>query len=126
MKKLIYLFLFLAGSTTFINCGDDEEDCVAPALSQNIIGFWNTAGEEVEFKADGTLLDPGHGLLDVKIFDVQLTEKTYSINADTLTIRGESPDGQYASWDDHTLVKNECNLIQLDFQGFPTLMSRQE
>lgn len=89
MKLLKLSILFL--SVLFLSsCGDD--DCEAPALSENIVGKWEVVvtGLEAEFQADGTLIDPDGAFIEGELNGVELNEKSYTIDGNTLNVKAAS------------------------------------
>ncbi len=124
-KKLCYSVLFLFVALMSISCGDD---CTAPALSENIVGKWKITltGEEIEFKADGTLIDPNDGLIGGELNGVVLDEKSYEIvDGDTFSARA-AKDTQFLE-SEFNVTLNECDKITIadPFFGLNIAMERQ-
>ncbi len=113
LKKLsVFLFVFVIG---FSSCGDD--DCAAPAISENIIGTWDTtvSSGEVEFKSDGTYIDNNDALLGVEINGVVYDDRTYVVNGDSLVLTVSDPNGSGESSIGFEVTQNECDEIKLSF-----------
>lgn len=123
------LFLLLAFTVLGLSsCSKDDEDCVAPDLAENIIGTWDLelSMGEVEFQADGTLIDPDDTLFGVEINGVVYSEKTYVVDGTTLSVTAAAPNGGGSSSADFEVTSNECDEIVLDIGfGFSDTMNRK-
>ncbi|MEM9835749.1 MAG: hypothetical protein AAF828_04575 [Bacteroidota bacterium] len=108
---LLFAFFVLTFTTS---CGDDEDDCMAPELSANIVGSWNATTGAATFQADGTLIDPDDAIIGAEINGVVYTRKSYSVNQDTLTVVAMPPTGSGMISSDFVAIQNECNRIVLD------------
>jgi hypothetical protein len=126
--KLFKLGLFLLLSLNLVvltSCGDDDENCVAPAVSENIIGTWTVMGSTVEFQSDGTLIDPDGALIEVEINGEIYDQKSYVVNDNTLELTAMPSNGSGSSSADLEIAGNECNKITLSVLGFSVDMNRQ-
>jgi hypothetical protein len=114
MKNLKYtLLLFALLSTLLITaCGDDDGDCVPPDVPENIIGKWSVStGGNVEFKADGTLIDPD----DALTVGGGLDQKTYVATNVKLTVTAQNLSGSSFLETDFDIFSNDCDQIVLTF-----------
>ncbi|MEM1322712.1 MAG: hypothetical protein AAGG75_20775 [Bacteroidota bacterium] len=106
------------------SCGDD--DCAAPTLSDNIVGEWSVQlGGDVEFKANGELVDLDGSLIEGEINGVPLAQKTYQVMGDTLLSLTASDGGVNALGVDFDVDDNQCNEITLSILGIPLKMTRK-
>lgn len=120
INHLPFLFFF---TLSIFSCG--SEDCTVPTLAENIIGSWEVALNKstVEFKTDGTLIDPTEILISGEINGTILDEKSYEVeDASTLTVRA-SKGSQFVEVS-YQVIKNECNEITLEVLGFATDLRR--
>lgn len=119
------LFLLLAAATLcFTSCGDD--DCTAPALSENIVGSWTVVtGETVEFQSDGTLVDPDDGIIGAEVNGVVFSDKSYAIlGSDSLFVEAADPAGSGSTSFTFPVTENECDDITLELLGVGVGLSR--
>jgi len=89
-----------------------KDDCIAPNISENIIGVWEVSGDEVEFKADGTFIDENDAILGVG----DMSTKTYTITEDELEVSASSV-GDFGSTTitvGFLILENECDEIKID------------
>ena len=93
MKNLLYYFLAL---TLIIATSCDKDDDKCENLDTAIIGSWEItvfpiAQGDVEFKANGDLIDLDNTFLAAEIGGVSLDKRTYDIETDsTFSVRAES------------------------------------
>lgn len=93
MKNLLYYFLAL---TMIIATSCDKDDDKCENLDTAIIGSWEVtvfpiAQGNVEFKANGDLIDTDNTFLAAQVGGVTLDRKTYTIETDsTFSVRAES------------------------------------
>ena len=125
--KILNILLISSLLVLSIACNDDDDDpCDAGNLAENIVGSWiisldDSSGGEVEFKADGTLVDDDDiivgflGGSDHKHYVVSSNEEfTATAVKDSFTIESEI----YVS-------KYSCNEINLDNFGLEMKMTRK-
>ena len=128
MKNLFLGFLAFF-VVTLVSCTQEDETCVAPAVATNIIGTWevSVSGGNVTFNTDNTFLDPSGALLSGNINGVELTEKTYSVTADSLYLRAGSPLSSENVSVTVPVTKNECDVITITITviGVPLNLNRQ-
>ncbi len=128
LSKVSFLCLVLIGAVLSA-CKDEPIDpaCVAPQVSSNIVGTWKVTGgvSTVEFKADGTLLDPESDIIGGEINGDTLKVKTYVASNDSLYVKAASATS--ANFVDVTfpITGNACDTITLDFINIPILLVRQ-
>ena len=112
------LFLLLAISTS---CG---EQCTAPDLDENIIGNWRmtVTGNMIEFRADGTLIDPNAALIGGQMGGVVLDQKSFEVlGADLIKVRAES--GSEFLELEYAVPSNFCDELRIiAFNGEITLI----
>ena len=111
-----YALLFMAiGSISLSSCSKEDDDCVAPAVSQNILGTWTAelSPGDVTFNSNGTYVDDDEALFGAEVNGVVLSVRTYVITGDTLTLNIASPDSSNTASSDFLISQNECNQIKL-------------
>ena len=125
------LFFYLLGAMllTFTAC-DKDDDCNTDNLETNIVGEWNVqlggiSIGQVDFNANGTVVDASGVLIDNQIGGITVTSKTYSIpDNSTITLTGS--DGT-TSVDAHVSVNSfDCDEIDVTYQGTDLKMRRVE
>jgi hypothetical protein len=125
--KILNFFLISSLLIMSIACNDDDDDpCDAGNLAENIVGSWmisidDSSGGDVEFKADGTLVDDDDiivgfiGGSDHKHYVVTSNEDfTATAIKDSFMIEAEI-----------YVTKNSCNEIILDNFGLEMKMTRK-
>ncbi len=110
--------LFLLATISLIgfsSCSNDDEDCAAPAIEENIIGTWAAmvGSGDVEFKTDGTYVDDDEALFGIEVNGVVYDQRTYVVSGTTLTLTVATPDGSGTSSTDFEVSQNECDEIKL-------------
>lgn len=120
LKRSLLLMLF-SGLFVFTACNDDDEDCMPPALSENIVGEWevSTTNDVVEFQADGTLIDPN----DAVVGGSSTADKTYVASGMTLTVTVSDGGASFSS--EFDVTSNECDEIVVTFIGVDVTFTRQ-
>jgi hypothetical protein len=121
-----FFLLILVSGIAFSSC-KKEDSCTPPDVTENIVGTWDlrlSAGA-VEFKADGTLLDPSDALYGVEINGVVYDQKSYSISGSTLTITAMPSAGNGSSSIDFEITGNKCDEIKIEVLGFTETMVRK-
>lgn len=108
-------------------CTQEDTDCVAPAVDQNIVGTWTVTGgvATVEFEANGTLIDPSDDILGGVINGDTLSVKTYSIANDTLYTVAASATTTNSIDAQFPIDDNECDKITLSVIGLPFVLTRE-
>lgn len=115
---LIYLLALTA-------CNKDD-DCVAPAFAENIIGTWNTpaAGDSVSgtatFNSDGTGTASEGSLFSAEINGTPVNDFEWQASGNTLSITNSLQNSATVSYDLES-TKNECDKISLNFAGLFTI-----
>ena len=119
------LFLLAAFTLVGLSSCSKDDDCTAPAISENIIGFWNPVlgGGEVEFKTDGTYVDDDESLFGIEVNGVVYDQRTYAITGDTLTLTVADPNGGGESSTEFEVVQNECDELKFEIDVFGTLFT---
>lgn len=120
------LFLVVIGMVFVISaCSEDE--CVAPGVSENIIGNWKvTAGTGVvEFKTDGTFTDPDDDIIGGEINGEILDQKTYTATSDSLFVEAASATSSNAVSATFPVEGNECDKITVSLIGTNVELTRQ-
>ncbi len=124
MDKLIPTFMISLIFLLF-GCSKDEDSC--DNLSSNIVGKWEMSFDNsiVEFKSDGTVIDPNESLIGGEANGSDLTDKTYKVDGMQLTIRAEeSGGGQFISVE-LDVTESTCDKITMSFIGIPVTMDRR-
>ena len=113
--------MLLSGLFVWSACNDDDDDCTAPALSENIVGEWevSTSGDLVEFQADGTLIDPNDAVIGASAS----ADKTYEVDGMTLTVTVSESGASFSS--EFDVTSNECDEIVITFIGIDVTFKRQ-
>ncbi len=123
LKNGLFL-LFAISLLGFSACKKD--DCTAPLVEENIIGTWEESfsDDEVEFKADGTLIDENGALFEVESNGVIYSDKSYTIANDVLTITVADPANASAfASADFDIIQNECDEIKLEVNFLGTVVT---
>ena len=126
--SLKLLFLSFSMLTILASCGkdDDLDGCDLTSIEKTIVGKWvyPLTNETVEFKADGTLVDPQNSTIVGTVSETEPTIKTWQVDAsgnlEVKAITGSSST-------DATIIINEftCDEIMTTFFGFPRTLERQ-
>ena len=115
------MLMLLSGLFLFTACNDDDDDCMAPALSENIVGEWevSSTNDVVEFQSDGTLVDPN----DAVIAGSSNSDKTYVASGMTLTVTLSEGGSSFST--EFDVTSNECDEITVSFIGNDVVFTRQ-
>ncbi len=115
MKNLCFFFISIF---LFVSCSKDD-NCEATSLESTIVGKWDvralgsTTGQ-IEFKADGTLIDPDDALLGGEVNGMVLDQKSYTVISDTqFSARAEN--GSNFIEYDFDVIDYSCDKITIDF-----------
>jgi len=109
------------------SCSDDEDNCVAPSLEENIIGTWSgktklgsTTFEgptTVIFNADGTMID-NDLLISGEVNGTVLNEKSWKlIGTAGTTLEVKASSGSNFVSGELELVENSCDFISFELVG---------
>jgi len=130
-SKKNVIFLLLVGLIGLSSCSksSDDNSCIAPALSENIIGSWTTdydPDSRAEFKTDGTLIDPNDIIFAGNINGLVLDLKTYSVTNQTVSIMATSSiDNSIGSLGaEFVISSNECAEIKFPVLGITVTLTR--
>lgn len=123
--KVNVLFFLLGMFVFFSSCDDDDEPCEPGTLSENIIGTWTASYEEgdVEFLADGTLIDPNDVMIGAEINGTVLDEKTYTATDESITLTAAS--GELSSEATVDVTSFDCDAIEVSIFGIPATLTRK-
>lgn len=121
--KFFKSILFLLGIAFLTSCGDD--DCEPPTLAENIVGTWEVviSNEDVEFRADGTLIDPNDAIIGGEINGTVLNEKSYTVSGTTVNVRAAS--GSQFVDADLEMSNIECDEMTASVFGIPVQLKRK-
>ena len=130
LLKQSFALLAICSVLFLTACQQQSDDCTPPALEQNIVGKWNATWENnatVEFKSDGTLIDASDAIFGIEVNGVQYSVKTYEIrNNSDLYVRAEAPNDPTQNADaTFPIIKNECDVITVEFLGIGADLERQ-
>lgn len=122
-------FLFVLAAFFVILSSCKKDDCEAGALDTVIVGTWdvivlgsNTG--EVEFKANGDLIDADDILVGGESGGESFNIKSYVVNSDSLlTLKAESVSGSSIEYD-LDITSFDCDRIEFDFGGIPGYFDR--
>lgn len=125
--KILNLLLLASLLAVSIACNKDEDDPCTD-LGDTIVGSWsvNALGMDVgdvEFKSDGTLIDPDGVLVEGEVGGVILDEKSYVVHADTSFTCIASKGSNSLSFD-YDVISFSCDEIKMDVIGIVATMSR--
>ncbi len=126
MKIINFLLLaFLLAVSVACN-KDDDAPCTD--LADTIVGSWSVIAlgidmGDVEFKSDGTLIDPDGALIDAVAGGVVLDEKSYNVNGNVaFTATAEKGDNSVEL--EYDVISIECDEIDISMFGFAATMKR--
>lgn len=122
--KLGFFLLLSLNLLVLTSCGDDD-NCVAPAVSENIVGSWTIMGSTVEFQSDGTLIDPDDAIFGTEINGVVYDQKTYVATDTNLEVTAMPSSGSGSASADLDIVGNECDKITFSIIGISVDMNRK-
>jgi hypothetical protein len=116
------LFFSLLTALLVISCCKKDEECMPGNLDTNIIGQWTVTSTgftlgDVEFKANGDLIDVNNILAGGTVGGITLDQKTYSVQDNAnFTIRA----GNGTDFLDYffTVQSYTCDEINLNVTGF--------
>ena len=129
MQRSIKLLLLSFSMLIMLaSCGkdDDLDGCDLTSIEKTIVGKWvyPLTNETVEFKADGTLIDPQNSTIGGVASESEPTIKTWQMDANG-NVEVKSVTGSSST--NATIVINEftCDEIMTTFFGFPRTLERQ-
>lgn len=127
--KKVILAALVSGTFFMTSCDtqNDPGSCTPPAVESNIVGTWKVqfSSGTVEFKSDGTLVDPNDDIFGASVNNDVFTEKTYNVMNDTLNVTAASPTTSNSANASFPITKNECDKITLDLLGTSVELDRQ-
>lgn len=127
--QIISLF-FLLG---LIACKKETEpptpSCTATSLKEIIVGTWTIKALEqnigqVEFKADGTLIDPDGSLIGGSVNGVDLNTKTYSIDSNN-NLKVKAANGAIFMSTNYAITSFSCNEFKGELLGIAVVFTRK-
>lgn len=126
--KIFNLILLAALLSVSIGCDKDDDDKNCSDLDSTIVGSWSiealdTDQGDVEFKADGTLIDPNDVLIGGEVGGVILDEKSYEVHGDT-TFTCIAAKGSNSVEFEYSVISISCDEITLDVLGIVATMNR--
>lgn len=120
--KIVFLLSALLSIVMFSACSDDDGNCMASDVPENIIGDWSvSSGGNVEFKVDGTLIDPDNALIG----GAGLDQKSYVATNTSLTVKAQTLSGGSFLETDFDIVSNECDQLVISFVGAEIELDRR-
>lgn len=91
------------------SCG--TEDCELTDINDIIIGDWTLNGSDLTFNSDGTLDDPDN-VLEASLGDIELLDKSYALEGDTvLSIKSSNSDPALSLTTYFDIESYDCNEI---------------
>jgi len=116
--NLLILASLLAISTA---CNKDEDDPCTD-LGDTIVGSWSVTAlgmdlGDVEFKSDGTLIDPDEALIGGEVGGVILDEKSYEVHADS-SFTCTAAKGSNSVEIEYDVTSFSCDEIKIFVPGF--------
>jgi hypothetical protein len=126
--KILNLLLLTALLAVSIGCDKDDDDKNCSDLESTIVGSWTisalgTEQGDVEFKSDGTLIDPDEVLIGGEVGGVILDEKSYEVHADT-SFTAIAAKGSNSVEFEYNVISFTCDEITLDVLGIVATMNR--
>lgn len=123
MKYFKICFLFFL-SVAMISCGDETCD----NLSETVVGTWTSASlgtGDIEFEADGTLIDANDLLISAEINGEVLDQKSWTVSGNNLmTIRAEGAGSQFLEAE-LNVPSFDCDLVTLEQLGIMVNLTRK-
>lgn len=125
----IFNLLVLASLLAFTTSCDKDDDVDCNNLSETIVGEWTVTAlgldlGDVEFKSDGTLIDPDGVLIEGEVGGVVFDEKSYTVDGnESFTAKAEN--GGNSAEVEYTVTSLECNEINLSVLGIAATMNRR-
>jgi hypothetical protein len=125
--KLNFALLFFGGLLIMSACKKDE-NCPADDLSSVIVGTWSVSAfgqvsGQVEFRADGTLIDQDDVLISGESNGTVLEDKTYTVPSNQLLKVKASKDAQFVEAD-ITVTSFTCDEVELTVFGISATLRR--
>lgn len=126
MKNLLVVF---AALLIILSSCNKDEDCVAGDLDTNIVGTWDviavgTNTGQVEFKANGDLVDPDDALIGGESGGQPFDIKTYVVSSNSLlTLKAENNLGGSVEYD-LDITNYDCDKIEFELLGFTGSLNR--
>ena len=126
MKISNFLLLaFLLAVTVACN-KDDDAPCTD--LGDTLIGSWSVTAigldlGDVEFKTDGTLIDPDDVLIGGEVGGVVLDEKSYTVNGNT-SFNTKAEKGSNSTEVEYQVSSIKCDEISISILGIGATMKR--
>jgi len=116
-------FMLLLVSFLLSACGKDE--CLV--LAEVIPGEWTLPGGEVEFKSDGTLVDPGDNLVGFSTGGQDADIKTWALSGNDLTLRAEIDPSAGSGFleVEVEVTEFECDKMTFDLQIISAELKRK-
>ncbi|MBK9981826.1 MAG: hypothetical protein IPP15_05275 [Saprospiraceae bacterium] len=128
MKSLLCTFLCLA---LIASSSCKKDDCVPGNLDTNIIGKWSikALGQDlgdVEFHANGTLVDPDDALIGAESGGQVLDVKTFEVLSNVLVrVQAENADHSAAIAAEYDITSYTCDNVVMSVFGVEANMSRK-
>ena len=126
MKISNFLLLaFLLAVTVACN-KDDDAPCTD--LGDTLIGSWSVTAigldlGDVEFKSDGTLIDPDDVLIGGEVNGIVLDEKSYTVNGNT-SFNTKAEKGSNSTEVEYQVSSIKCDEISISILGIGATMKR--
>ncbi len=129
MQRSIKLLLLSFSMLIMLaSCGKDEDidGCDLNSIEKTIVGKWvyPLTSETVEFKGDGTLIDPQNSTIVGVTSESEPTIKTWQVDASG-NLEVKSVTGSSTSEATITINEFTCDKIMTTYFGFPRTMERQ-
>jgi hypothetical protein len=126
--KIFNLLLLASLLAVSAACNKDDDDPSCTDLGDTIVGSWSISALEmdlgdVEFKADGTLIDPDDALIGGEVGGVVLDEKSYVVNSNS-SFTAKAEKGSNSVEFEYEVTAFSCDEITLDVLGIVAKMTR--
>lgn len=126
--KIFNLLIFASLLLVSVACNKDEDE-PCTSLSSTIVGSWSITAlgmdlGDVEFKSDGTLIDPDEALIGGEVGGIVLDEKSYVVNSNS-SFTATAEKGSNSVEFEYEVTAFTCDEITLDVLGIVAKMNRK-
>jgi hypothetical protein len=123
----IFLFVLMVAGLCLASCSKDK-DCDNTSLATAIVGSWDVIAfginsGEIEFREDGTLIDPNDVLIGYELNGVPYDQKSYETIGDTILV-ATATDGNGIFEFEFDVTSYSCEEIEIDVIGIPATLRR--
>lgn len=125
--KILNLLLLAFLLAVSVACNKDD-DAPCTDLGDTLVGSWSVTAigldlGDVEFKADGTLIDPDDVLIGGEVGGVVLDEKSYTVNGN-VSFETKAEKGSNSTEVEYQVTSIKCDEINISILGIAATMNR--